>query len=647
VHDHGSVYLYNKNQKNKMETKMDLQHVAMTDFVLLQSSWPVTQSRQLIDHLKPSHVIVHHREAPNAYYLLNAREALHLLRHAKNSSSLNEAFHLQDRPATPAVEGSTDADSAPDQCIVLADGRPAGFFDATVPPQQVISVKRGGEGFVPNKPELVSRSLVVEAPERVQVETVFSLLVSLSSSSTPEKGAALPIALPLGTTVDILVQPRRGFALVEGNGECTLTVSSDEETLPLQFKLRGVGVGSGQIRVLAFHCGQALGEIKLTVTVIEALANPETQRHGQEQILQPIRSRQPDLHIWIEQLIGQATPTFLIRLTAQDPALELNLKPFGPFSLKMDPARYFQEFFADIEHLSLHSSRDRAIAQQRLAARGSTLFESVLPEDLQLLLWRFRERIQSVQVQSEEPWIPWELCKLSGKGEDGRVVEGPFFCEAFAITRWIPPTPFKHNLKLKNMAVVVPPDSGLAFAKEERDYLLSLRGDSRQVTTAPTTSIELIDALACGIYDGWHFSGHGRADETDPNNSPLLLENQEILLPAQISGKVKNLGLARPLVFLNACQIGRSGMSLTGIGGWANQFLQAGASAFIGSYWSIDDTSAFDFAREFYNRLLSGVPIGRAAQEARLAIKSAGDLTWLAYTVFAHPLADIVEDISL
>jgi len=616
---------------------MDLQEVAMTEFVSLQPNWPVERSRQLIERLKPSHVIVHRSEAHNDYYLLTAEEALNILANANNASSVSEALHLAERSATPALEGSTDAESAPDQCIVLEDGQLAGFFDVTVPPQQVGSVKRRGESFVSNKPELVSRSLVAEVPEKVQVHVVFSLLVSLSASSMPEKGAALPI----GTTVDILVQPRRGLVLVEGNGEGKLTVSSDDETLPHQFKLQGVDVGPGQIRVLAFHNGQPLGEIKLTVTAIEALANPNMQRRGQEQVLQPISSHQPDLHMWIEQLIGPATPTFMIRLTAQDPAMELNLKPFGPFSLKVDPTRYFQEFFEDIENLSLNSSREKAITQQRLVAKGSNLFESVLPEDLQLLLWKFRERIHSVQVQSEEPWIPWELCKLSGKDEDGRVVEGPFFCEAFAITRWIPPTPFKPSLKLKNMAIVVPPDSGLAFAKEERDYLLSLRGDNRQVNSAPTTSIELIEALASGAYDGWHFSGHGRSDEADPNNSPILLENQEKLTPEDLSGRVKNLGLAKPIVFLNACQIGRGGISLTGVGGWAKQFLWAGASVFIGSYWSIDDKSALDFAEAFYNRLLTGVPIGQAAQEARLAIKPTGDPTWLAYTVFAHPLAAV------
>lgn len=121
----------------------------------------------------------------------------------------------------------------------------------------------------------------------------------------------------------------------------------------------------------------------------------------------------------------------------------------------------------------------------------------------------------------------------------------------------------------------------------------------------------------------------------------MHLENRDELTPEDLTGVVKNLGLARPLVFLNACQIGRSAMSLTDIGGWATQFIRAGATAFVGAYWSVYDQAAHDFALAFYNRLFSGIPIGKAIQEARQIIKPLGDPTWLAYTVFADPLMTV------
>jgi CHAT domain len=623
---------------------MNLQQVAMTTFVLLQATWPIEKSRQLIERLKPSHVIVRSHIPQDAYFLFSAQEVFSLFSRASDSSFVREALRLEERGATPGVESDTDAEQVPDQCIVLEDGRLVGFFDVTVPPQWSISRRGEGEHLPSGESRLALRSVVAEFPEQVQVQTVFSLLVSLSASPTPETGLAFPLALPLGTSVDIVVQPRRGFILEE-NGEGTLVVSSEEETLPLQFKLRGVAVGPGQLRVLAFHRGQPLGALTLRVAVLEAPIYTSAQRLSQEQPLEPVRIHQPDLSLLILEHTDAGQPAFTFRLTAQDPALELNLKPFGPIRLKVDALQYFQEFFKDIEALPLKSSKEKAIAEQRLAAKGAVLFTDLLPADLQLLLWSLQSRIQSVQVQSEEPWIPWELCKLCGR-EDGRVVEGPFLCEDFALTRWLPGIALKPALKLENLALVVPADSGLAFAVNEQDYVLSLTNRRRHITRIPARFLEVREALASGVYDGWHFSGHGGFRESDPNRSAIYLENQETLTPEDLSGKVSNLGRAKPVVFFNACQIGRSAMSLTDIGGWARQFLRAGAGAFIGAYWSIYDQPAYDFAQNLYSRLLNGIPIGRAVQQARTAIKLAGDPTWLAYTVFADPLARVQEGTS-
>lgn len=101
------------------------------------------------------------------------------------------------------------------------------------------------------------------------------------------------------------------------------------------------------------------------------------------------------------------------------------------------------------------------------------------------------------------------------------------------------------------------------------------------------------------------------------------------------------MGLPHPLVFFNACQVGRGGMALTGIGGWARRFVQVGAGAFIGAYWSVYDEAAYAFSKEVYKRLLEGTPIGDAVREARAAVRGDGDPTWLAYTVFADPLASV------
>ena len=353
-----------------------------------------------------------------------------------------------------------------------------------------------------------------------------------------------------------------------------------------------------------------------------------------------VPAHQPDLSLLILEHQSNGQPALTFRLSALDPGLGLYLKPFGPVSLRTEPLQYFQEFFKDIESFPVSSPRDKAKVELHLAAKGSILFEKLLPTDLQVLLWQLRDRIKVVRVDSEEPWIPWELCKLQGR-EDGHIVEGPFLCEAFAVTRWLPGIGLKPTLPLKNVALVLPRDSGLPMATSEGEYVLSLANGGRQVERVPATFLELRAALASGTYDGWHFTGHGGFRAPDPNRSAMLLENREELTPEDLSGVVANLGLARPLVFLNACQIGRSALSLTDIGGWAAQFLRAGAAAFVGAYWSVYDQAAHDFAHAFYSRLLAGLSVGMAAQEARATVKPLGDPTWLAYTVFADPLATV------
>jgi CHAT domain-containing protein len=249
-----------------------------------------------------------------------------------------------------------------------------------------------------------------------------------------------------------------------------------------------------------------------------------------------------------------------------------------------------------------------------------------------------------VQVQSEEPWIPWELCKLVNSSPGGGVDEGPFLCEAFQLTRWIPGLPQFPQLHMTRLALVVPDDSGLAFAAAERDYVLSLANAGRQVERIPATFLDVQAALAAGIYDSWHFSGHGAfRNEAMPDRSAMILQGGDRLTPESLSGRAANLGKAHPLVFLNACQIGQSGMSLTGMGGWAIRFLKAGAGGFLGAYWSVYDEPALNFAKSFYARLMAGDAVGKAAHEARLASRASGDPTWLAYTVFADPLGTVAQ----
>ena len=211
---------------------------------------------------------------------------------------------------------------------------------------------------------------------------------------------------------------------------------------------------------------------------------------------------------------------------------------------------------------------------------GASLFRDLMPDELKNILWTLRDSITSVQVQSDEPWIPWELCKLVSSSAGGGVEEGPFSARPSSsrVTRALPVSAFEHE----KPGAVVPDDSGLAFAGAEPDYMLSLAGAGGQVTRIPASFLDVAAALASGSYDSWHFSGHALSERALPDRSapdPARRRTAHAGRPERTGGQP---GQAPPPGFSNACQVGQSGMSLTGMGGWAIRFLNAGAGGFLG-----------------------------------------------------------------
>src|SRR5262249_567234 len=160
-----------------------------------------------------------------AYYLYTLQEALDILEHGTHAPSLQDAFNLQSTDVTPVVDIHMNALRVPDQCIVQEEGSLIGFFDARVPPRTVLIDRGEGKDPEPTRATLMNRTLIAEFPDQVELGEVTSLLVAFSSSQV--RGGGIPLeALSLGTTIDVIVQPQRGFVL-EGRGENSLTITHD------------------------------------------------------------------------------------------------------------------------------------------------------------------------------------------------------------------------------------------------------------------------------------------------------------------------------------------------------------------------------------------------------------------------------------
>ena len=361
---------------------------------------------------------------------------------------------------------------------------------------------------------------------------------------------------------------------------------------------------------------------------VPATGTSSTEAGGDERLA-------PDLYVLVHHGVTDGRPILSFQVKAKDASLGVVDKLYPPVPLSMDLRLFFGELFRDIERLSI--GQEGEVAKRKLESKGNFLFERLLPAELGDLFWDLQGKVKTVLVQSNEGIIPWELFKLWKRRPGGMVEEGSFLCEAFALTRWI--TGFEPQMEFPFESVAwIAPKGGLEWSIHG-DSPVMLEAQGISVHEIPPTFIAVHDALASGKYDALHFSTHSSSAGGDPSRWKLYLEDQEGLTPEDLVGHAGNLGVTRPLVFLNACQTGMNSDTITGVSGWATQFIRAGCGAFVGSYWNLSDESASAFQEAFYRHFLAGEPLGEAIRLARQDVKRLGDPTWLSYTAYSHPEA--------
>jgi CHAT domain-containing protein len=137
-----------------------------------------------------------------------------------------------------------------------------------------------------------------------------------------------------------------------------------------------------------------------------------------------------------------------------------------------------------------------------------------------------------------------------------------------------------------------------------------------------------------------HFACHN-AFKDDVGSSIMLDGGPWTPSDLAVAVQLKAMADASPLVFFNACRSAGEAAWLSEMAGWAKQFINAGAGAFIGSLWAVRSSTARTFAETFYQAFVrDGEPLGAASLHARHAIADEdGDPTWLAYTVYGNPAA--------
>lgn len=438
----------------------------------------------------------------------------------------------------------------------------------------------------------------------------------------------------------------------------------------VSFVVQGEREGPGQVVVAATQEGADLVRLVLHFSVVEAsdatpvgvLATTVSASRLVETGLVP----PPCDKMWIDETRSASTIQVegAVQVVTLETAFDVRYLSEGKDvgergvtqPIRGDLLAFVTGVYAQIED-DWSQSRSPAAFQARLKSIGGQLFDELVPDSIQKVLWDNRERITTVQVTSDDPFIPWELVHL--KDPRGRLPKEDLYLANLGIVRWLdgvgqPPRGLTFR-PTKRFVIAPEYPAGSGWELDTATEIENLEGQLGVRRTEPTWEALLKLIGSPGKFDLLHYAGHGGAPAGDINQAGLVFEvtkdvDTDTWVPSSISATMveqyANLRPAsgkgaRPLVFLNACQVGRAGYQLTSIGGFAKAFIAAGAGAFISSLWEVGDEPAIAFCERFYERLCQGDTIAQATTAARASARDGGDPTWLAYVVYGQPDAKV------
>lgn len=494
-----------------------------------------------------------------------------------------------------------------------------------------------------------------EMPEQAEVGKVTSIEVLVSREEIertvgPTAAKGISKAIDWQKKLIIQVMPRVNCKVV-GERRIEIDPPAPEGPQLLVFDIKPSHTGLGEVWVLARQGQVPLVTLVLSPTFVKKLrkAAKRTSASASRADVEPLAEPLHQLTIFDRQDGNQWFHEYHLF----SPKLKIlgtyESKRFNEDKVKRET--YVNDLYDRIEKFWSTNKSDFDKFMMNLRAFGVSLFDQLFPVELQKILWKHRNSLKSIQVISQEPFIPWELIHLKQPSRS-LPPKGNVFLGEIGLVRWLHNVgwaPKKLAFRKGKAFYVIPdypdPELKLTGAQKEATLLKKLLKARAFKPQESATLFELINKP--GAFDVLHFACHGEATISKIWNAGLLMKGRmeddeyvEDILEVTSVESFADLRAPdgnRPLVFLNACQAGRGGYKLTGTGGFAQAFLKGGAGAFVGTLWSVGDTPALIFAEHFYKALQLKKNFSEAALAARQASKKAGDATWLSYTVYAHP----------
>ncbi len=507
-------------------------------------------------------------------------------------------------------------------------------------------------------PPSETRHTDITAPERLAINKRAPITVRLTCK--PELGSifAQPLDLPPVQEVEVCLRALGDEVEIGMPFMRRLSIEPGQDSEPAVFFVWGRKAGTVNLAVDFSAAGQWLGSQQLTIE-ITATAQESEQHASTPLTFGGPYTPPPDLDIRI--MTQMSNGGILLSYVLHSPNgvagyqyYELKEQQFIP---SYASAQAYQQRWMDTLE-ALNQGRDigkfmlKTSVEDKLKSMGRLLYEELFPPGLRAAYRQFRDKVKTIQIISDEPWIPWELVRPYDASDLDHIIDDDFLGIRFQLTRWLAgPMGGGSKIQLRQLACVeassVPGLSKLAYALQERTYLQGFAAAHRitDASPAPANTANIVGLLETGGTGLWHFATHGNIDLLHANESVVILADGGALHASDINGSRQlRIAVDRPLIFLNACRVGQQGWSLTQLGGWAATFVaRCRCGAFVGPLWSVDDQVAYEFARFFYEALGEGKTLGQAAQIARCKARDLApeNPTWLAYSIYAHPNARV------
>ena len=319
-------------------------------------------------------------------------------------------------------------------------------------------------------------------------------------------------------------------------------------------------------------------------------------------------------------------------------------KVLGPFPTRLDDDEHFAKELASLRGKYGDSGPSAA---EELKVTGQQIAECIPATIMNdaLLPVLAQPQPPAILIMTDQAFVPWELARFKSERINGN--KPAFLGELARIGRWwtgVSLSGPRSSRSIENVSAVAATEYGLnttvqtlEHAKAEREWL------SKHYWAKP------IEATLPDI-DDWletaprprghlaHIALHGFSDAV-ADSQGLILGDGKVLTAKRLAGEYYEGDIPRfEMLFLNACQVGTAGERLSRIGGFPGAILRAGAVAFIGPLWEVQDSIAEAVAEQFYQGVLGrGEEVGETLRQLRSSSSKHDSITPWAYLFYGHP----------